>query len=1004
MIEIKNVTKKYGNYVAVEDISFKVEESSIYGLVGYNGAGKTTLLKTAAGILKPESGEVLFDSQNVYDNGKVRSSLLYVPDEVYFVKGASLQKMGKIYKGYFPNFNSKVFKNMTEAMGLDPKKNIGSFSKGMQRQAEVVLAMSTMPKYMLLDEVFDGIDPLKRNLCKKIFIEYMAETGCSMIMSSHNLQEIADLCDHVALINGKKLAMNVSVDDASSAYVKYRLIFDRDIDKSIFDGIENKGITIDNKLATIIVPSSFDNGALACALFGNTTSNFVFYGVYAVIIGVLFAFCIFFPIMRKSNVNFFFSCGIDRKTYFKNRALSSIIIMILTSAVPLMIDIIINIRYLGHADFIIHQGFFLFLEHFTYMLAGFSLMSIAMMACYTVTESLFFGAGLIWSPMLYIVSIEWLFQNFLRGYSQTATVDYMPLGSSSLTVTVDTLWSKLSVINPLIFGTALGSNNVRNNMYFNCLRSTASNGGVVNDFYYDNASGNVGFEKAGMNYILPILIWLVLSVLFIFISNKLLNKRKLENTALHSSNLFVTVFVSLEFSVLVATFFMPLLSDFDVIQSSVLDIFAGLICGIIAYFVFMSISRRKIKHGIKLVIPVGVSSIAVLVISVICISGGFGYSTYCPDIKDIDYATINSEYIDASGVMSTNHFNDGSLSAGTDQLYYGTYEPSGAYLGKFNTKDSIDKIEKIQNYSFKNRIAKRNEPYVTVKIKYLLKNGKTVNREYTCTNSDVSLDIIKLTQSSEYQKELEFLMSSKKADEKSSGTFNSEDESQSYFAYFANENNVKNALNFGVAYIVSNDAVTKTKIENTPALRDAILKDIEKVGYKKLLTSGKAPLGAINFSYDDSVQNYDNIDYMNDATYYIWDDMVNTINYLKSINKFTAFTDLSKSGEIEYVTVTALETRLSSELSLTALSTFESDTATPESYYEYQGSELKEADVLKTYNGKKITDSQKAQEIFNQSSIYSLCKKDGYVVLVKFKNNTYVTKYLSKEKAQSLLK
>ena len=192
---------------------------------------------------------------------------------------------------------------------------------------------------------------------------------------------------------------------------------------------------------------------------------------------------------------------------------------------------------------------------------------------------------------------------------------------------------------------------------------------------------------------------------------------------------------------------------------------------------------------------------------------------------------------------------------------------------------------------------------------------------------------------------------------------------------------MKNALNFGVAYIVSNDAVTKTKIENTPALRDAILKDIEKVGYKKLLTGGKAPLGAINFSYDDSVQNYDNIDYMNDATYYIWDDMVNTVNYLKSINKFTAFTDLSKSGEIEYVTVTALETRLSSELSLTALSTFESDTATPESYYEYQGSELKEADVLKTYNGKKITDSQKAQKIFNQSSITRFAKRTAMLSL-----------------------
>lgn len=263
MIEIKNLTKKYGSFTAIEDISFTVDKSSIYGLVGYNGAGKTTLLKTAAGMLKADDGEILFDGENIFDNGLVRSNLLYVPDEAYFIKGASLERMGKFYKDYYPNFSTKVFRNMTEAMGLDPKKNLGSFSKGMQRQAVVILALSTMPKYMLLDEVFDGIDPHKRNLCKKIFLEYMAETGCSIIMSSHNLQEISDLCDHVALINGKKLAMNVSVDDASNAYVKYRLIFDRDIDKSIFDGIENKGINIDNKFATIIVSSNFNDNRLA---------------------------------------------------------------------------------------------------------------------------------------------------------------------------------------------------------------------------------------------------------------------------------------------------------------------------------------------------------------------------------------------------------------------------------------------------------------------------------------------------------------------------------------------------------------------------------------------------------------------------------------------------------------------------------------------------------------------------------------------------------------------
>ena len=171
MIEIKNITKKYGNFTAIEDISFNVEKSSIYGLVGYNGAGKTTLLNILAALDKPTEGNVILDGNNlsklkesqisafrrdnlgfvfqdfnlldtftlednIYDNGEVRSKLIYVPDEVYFLKGASLERMAKFYKGYYPNFNDKVFKNMTEAMGLDSKKNIGSFSKGMQRQAE----------------------------------------------------------------------------------------------------------------------------------------------------------------------------------------------------------------------------------------------------------------------------------------------------------------------------------------------------------------------------------------------------------------------------------------------------------------------------------------------------------------------------------------------------------------------------------------------------------------------------------------------------------------------------------------------------------------------------------------------------------------------------------------------------------------------------------------------------------------------------------------------------
>lgn len=258
MIEIKNVTKKFGDFTAIDDISMAVGESSIYGLVGYNGAGKTTLLKTIAGIYKPDGGEILVDGENVYDNGEVRTKMFFIADEMYIQRGYNLEKMKKLYKGYYPNFSDKVFYNLVDAMGLDSKKNIGSFSKGMQRQAEIILAMSTMPKYLLLDECFDGIDPQKRNLCKKLFIEYMAEYGCSIIMSSHNLQEVSDLCDRVALINGKRLSMDVGVDDISCAYVKYRLIFADDIDRSQLEKIPNKGITLDNKLATIIVPSDTD--------------------------------------------------------------------------------------------------------------------------------------------------------------------------------------------------------------------------------------------------------------------------------------------------------------------------------------------------------------------------------------------------------------------------------------------------------------------------------------------------------------------------------------------------------------------------------------------------------------------------------------------------------------------------------------------------------------------------------------------------------------------------
>lgn len=252
MIEFNNVTKKFGDFVAIEDITFKVEPSSIYGLIGYNGAGKTTLLKTAAGIYMADGGDIVMGGQYVFDNDDIRKDLFYIPDDLYFPMGASLKTMAKFYADYYPNFSYKTFENLVDVFGLDKKKKIRGFSKGMQRQSEIILGLSTHPKYLLLDETFDGLDPQKKEITKKLFVEYIAENDASLIISSHNLTELSNLCDHIGLINGKRLTMDCSVYDVSQNYSKVRVIFDREVTEDDFKAIKYKSLDIDGKIAMII--------------------------------------------------------------------------------------------------------------------------------------------------------------------------------------------------------------------------------------------------------------------------------------------------------------------------------------------------------------------------------------------------------------------------------------------------------------------------------------------------------------------------------------------------------------------------------------------------------------------------------------------------------------------------------------------------------------------------------------------------------------------------------
>jgi ABC-2 type transport system ATP-binding protein len=256
MICVKGVTKRFGRTAALEALSCDVSACSVYGLVGYNGAGKTTLLKTIAGIYRPEGGRVLIEGENIYENEFLKRRLFFVPDEPYFLSQASLNRMAGFYKGYYPQWSDKTFKKLAEIFELDRSARINSFSKGMQRQAAILLALATQPQYLLLDESFDGLDPAKRNLVKRIILEFLAEKEICVIISSHNLRELEDLCDHIGLINGKKLILDCSVDEMRQSRNKYRAAFQNEVTAEDFKELDLRRLVIQGRMITFISSGS----------------------------------------------------------------------------------------------------------------------------------------------------------------------------------------------------------------------------------------------------------------------------------------------------------------------------------------------------------------------------------------------------------------------------------------------------------------------------------------------------------------------------------------------------------------------------------------------------------------------------------------------------------------------------------------------------------------------------------------------------------------------------
>lgn len=238
MILVSNVSKSYEKVCALKDVNLSVNKGSIYGLIGSNGAGKTTLLKIMCGIYKPDKGEVLIENNLVFENTDIKSRLVFIPDNLYFFAQYTINDMANFYKRVYGSFNNERYEKLKEAFNIETNKKIASLSKGMQRQVAFWLSLSIMPDFLVLDEPLDGLDPVMRQKVKNLIIQDVAERQMSVIISSHNLRELEDMCDHIGILHKGSMLIQKDLDDLKADVHKIQAAFKEQLPSEFFDNVD----------------------------------------------------------------------------------------------------------------------------------------------------------------------------------------------------------------------------------------------------------------------------------------------------------------------------------------------------------------------------------------------------------------------------------------------------------------------------------------------------------------------------------------------------------------------------------------------------------------------------------------------------------------------------------------------------------------------------------------------------------------------------------------------
>ncbi len=239
MIEVINVTKRFDRFTALDQVTMHVKKGVIYGLVGPNGAGKSTIIRHITGAYRQDAGEIRVDGQIVYENAAAKANIAYIPDDIFYFNQSNLKDMVRFYKEMYASFDSDLFERLQDCFpSINRRRAIRRLSKGMQKQAAFWLAICCRPKLLILDEPVDGLDPVMRRQIWSLLMSDVAEHGTTVLVSSHNLRELEDVCDHVGIMHHGKIIMEKSLDDLQGGVSKVQIAFESEELPVLPDGME----------------------------------------------------------------------------------------------------------------------------------------------------------------------------------------------------------------------------------------------------------------------------------------------------------------------------------------------------------------------------------------------------------------------------------------------------------------------------------------------------------------------------------------------------------------------------------------------------------------------------------------------------------------------------------------------------------------------------------------------------------------------------------------------